>query len=172
MKCPKCYKTDAQEKFCSCCGITLKEKCEECGKMEPVDRKVCMTALTEALEKREKFVEEAIKRIAFLKWFYIPPSKPQGAMSPQEWMLAKLFIFFISINFIVIFLGCLFHSLNFFTLPVPWPIELFTYFLTFSTILGPPYIMMIIIKKEKKETENFNQKFPELAEIIRISEEN
>lgn len=85
-------------------------------------------------------------------------------MSPQQWMFVKLFYFFSSIWFFVFLLAYLFPSLNFFPIPlIP---------LTVSMVLGPPYIMMIIVKKEKKEIENFNRDFTALAEIIKIAEEN
>ncbi|HBP01571.1 MAG: hypothetical protein UY41_C0007G0009 [Candidatus Moranbacteria bacterium GW2011_GWE1_49_15] len=41
MICPKCEKEATGPDFCGHCATPLKEKCSECGEMEPMGRKFC-----------------------------------------------------------------------------------------------------------------------------------
>ena len=56
MICPKCNKHDQYGNFCSNCGLALKEKCRECGKMEKINRVFCEKKVNEARERLNKYV--------------------------------------------------------------------------------------------------------------------
>ena len=63
MICPKCQAKNQGGNFCSNCGNPLREKCDECGKMEPIGRRVCETKLAEARRKVDEYISQAIKEV-------------------------------------------------------------------------------------------------------------
>ena len=56
MICPKCKEDVPRNNFCGNCGAKLLEKCPECGKMEPIGRKVCESKLAEAKENMYSYI--------------------------------------------------------------------------------------------------------------------
>jgi hypothetical protein len=64
MTCPKCKSENQEGNFCSNCGNKLKEKCPECGEMEPIGRPVCETRLEQAESKRYDYTSRRLKN-----WF-------------------------------------------------------------------------------------------------------
>ncbi len=64
MKCPKCGKNDSRDNFCGGCGAQLREKCQECGNMEPIGQPSCMNELKAIGEK----VCEIKNKIYSSKW--------------------------------------------------------------------------------------------------------
>lgn len=65
MTCPKCKTENQRGSFCGECGERLRERCAECGKMEPVGRPVCETALEEASGKLSSYLAETTRRIGY-----------------------------------------------------------------------------------------------------------
>ncbi|MEA1926055.1 MAG: zinc ribbon domain-containing protein [Patescibacteria group bacterium] len=61
MICPKCKSKNQFGNFCSECGNPLKEKCPECGKMEPIGRKICETKLEEARKAQKEYLKNKVR---------------------------------------------------------------------------------------------------------------
>ncbi len=59
MICPK-YKQDQDGNFCGYCGNQLKQRCPECKKVEPIGRKVCLSALSTAKEELRIYLENKV----------------------------------------------------------------------------------------------------------------
>lgn len=67
MTCPKCNNQNEGGNFCSNCAEPLKEKCPECGNMEPIGINVCMMELKKALDHKKQFTQvmDDLSRYAF-----------------------------------------------------------------------------------------------------------
>ncbi len=65
MKCPKCGKDNRAGNFCNNCGAPLKERCLECGGMEPISRPVCETMLKNIRDQLTAFTESEMSK----RWF-------------------------------------------------------------------------------------------------------
>lgn len=47
MKCPRCGSENQNDNFCGHCANPLKEKCPECGELEPIGRGMCLKRVNE-----------------------------------------------------------------------------------------------------------------------------
>lgn len=171
MICPKCKSENQFGIFCSECGNQLKEKCPECGKMEPIGRKVCETKLEEAQRERYKFVAPRIRDL------------------PDDSIYAPIATISIIIIAILVIAGGAFivsgFSLFFFQLPVPdlernrmaLNFEIFGILILVVSrliyVFANKYFVKNIKKMEldkQKATQKFLQENPVYAEILREAE--
>jgi len=56
MNCSKCESENEWGNFCSNCGMQLRTKCPECGKMEIIGRPVCEAEIFQIKEEMRDFV--------------------------------------------------------------------------------------------------------------------
>ena len=154
MICPKCKSENQFGNFCSECGNQLKEKCPECGKMEPIGRKICKTRLGKAKKIQKKYLQKNVG-----EW---------REQLGRTW--GFLFIPTVAICLIVIKTGIPFSTP--FSLTWSWKIIMFTIVAIY--ILGFP-ILSWSEKKQKQAEKNAQQEFlrenPKYAEILRKAEE-
>ncbi|HCP08498.1 MAG TPA: hypothetical protein DIT25_01725 [Candidatus Moranbacteria bacterium] len=163
MTCPKCNDNSQWGNFCSKCGNQLKEMCPECNKMEAIDRKECIVnkerKKKEAMEKREEYINSRMKK---------RPRWNSGEGILWMGMLAGS-----------IAAGLIFHKMVYgwgiFFKQFPWsflimPASVFLFFVCVGAYFQSK-IFDNLNQREKELIQEFFQKFPHYAEIIKKAEE-
>lgn len=64
----KCQHKGEKGNFCSNCGIKIKERCSECGEMEPIERSICLTKAANVKGELKKIIQKKIWRADIISW--------------------------------------------------------------------------------------------------------
>jgi len=157
MLCPKCKENVPRNNFCGNCGEKLLEKCSECGKMEPIGRKVCETKLEKAKQKLGKHLKNNIRYWIFYLGLF-------GGL-PATALTAIGFSRFITTLF----------KINFNAMPDYQIIFCIVTPISIAAVLVFLLLVLLGYKKQKqaeqKATQEFLQKHPDYAEILRKAKE-
>lgn len=159
MICPKCKTGNLQwGNFCSNCGAALKEKCPECGKMEWIGRKICLTALEKAEKTKEEFF-----------------GKNGLSADKRGW----IFFLIPMIGSVIWLIGLLIFTSSWF--PVSWKLFLeahegLGFFIFLAVVFMPMFIYFFIAtalweRKEKKLEKEFLVQYPAEVELLEKAEE-
>ena len=154
MICLKCKENVPRNNYCGNCGAKLLEKCPECGKMEPIGRKVCETKLEEAEQARKEYLKSKV-----------------GHWRSLSSTLFSAFVTCLASTGILI--GLVTYT------SIVWQFTIGSLFLIIIIILIIYFICLPIIymgdKKQKQAEQKALQKFlqenPGYAEILRKAEE-